>query len=81
MATLDQRGVDAVTQQRGHLLFDRNDITRCLEFQDLLKVRFRSPTETFKEIRDNVKTMEIHLDTADYNSGLSDNLFAPPASK
>ena len=32
-------------------------------------------------LTDNVKTMEIHLDTADYNSGLSDNLFAPPASK
>ena len=25
-------------------------------------------------LTDNVKTMEIHLDTADYNSGLSDNL-------
>jgi hypothetical protein len=32
-------------------------------------------------LSDNVKTMEIHLETADYNSGLSDNLFAPPASK
>ena len=32
-------------------------------------------------LTDNVKTMEIHLETADYNSGLSDNLFAPPASK
>ena len=32
-------------------------------------------------LTDNVKTMEIHLDTADYNSGLSDNLFTPPASK
>ena len=32
-------------------------------------------------LTDNLKTMEIHLDTADYNSGLSDNLFAPPASK
>src|SRR2546428_6558324 len=32
-------------------------------------------------LTDNVKTMEIRLETADYNSGLSDNLFAPPASK
>ncbi len=32
-------------------------------------------------LTDNVKTMEIHLETADYNSGLSDNLFAAPASK
>lgn len=32
-------------------------------------------------LTDNVKTMEIHLETSAYNSGLSDNLFAPPASK
>ncbi|HYR43745.1 MAG TPA: hypothetical protein VER98_12015 [Terriglobia bacterium] len=32
-------------------------------------------------LTDNVKTMEIHLETADYNSGLSDNLFAPPVAK
>ena len=32
-------------------------------------------------LTDNVKTMEIHLETTDYNSGLSDGLFAPPASK
>lgn len=30
---------------------------------------------------DGVKTMEIRAETAAYNSGLSDNLFAPPASK
>ena len=30
---------------------------------------------------DGVKSMEVHLDTAAYNSGLSDNLFAPPPSK
>ena len=30
---------------------------------------------------DGVKNMEIHLDTAAYNSGLSDNLFTPPPSK
>jgi hypothetical protein len=32
-------------------------------------------------LTDGVKTLEIHLDTAAYNSGLSDNLFAPPAPK
>jgi hypothetical protein len=32
-------------------------------------------------LTDGVKTMEIHLDTAAYNSGLSDNLFALPKSK
>jgi hypothetical protein len=32
-------------------------------------------------LTDGVKTMEIHLDTAIYDSGLSDNLFSPPASK
>jgi hypothetical protein len=32
-------------------------------------------------LTDGVKKMEIHLDTAAYNSGLSDNLFAPPPSK
>ena len=32
-------------------------------------------------LTDGVKTMEIHLETAAYNSGLADNLFAPPASK
>jgi hypothetical protein len=32
-------------------------------------------------LTDGVKSMEIHLDTAAYNSGLSDNLFAPTPSK
>src|SRR4029077_8384927 len=32
-------------------------------------------------LTDGLKTMEIHLETADYNPGLSDNLFAAPASK
>ncbi len=40
ITTLDQRGVEAITQQRGQLLFDRHDIQRCLEFQSLLKERF-----------------------------------------
>jgi len=30
-------------------------------------------------LTDGVKTMEIHLDTAAYNSGLADSLFAPPS--
>jgi len=32
-------------------------------------------------LTDGVKTMEIHLETAIYNSGLSDQLFAPPSKK
>lgn len=32
-------------------------------------------------LTDGVKAMEIHLETAAYNSGPSDNLFAPPPSK
>ena len=32
-------------------------------------------------LTDGVKTMEIHLETATYNSGLSEKLFALPASK
>jgi hypothetical protein len=32
-------------------------------------------------LTDGVKTMEIHLETAAYNSGISDNLFAAPPSK
>ena len=32
-------------------------------------------------LTDGVKTMEIHLDTAAYDTGLSDNLFSPPPSK
>ncbi len=32
-------------------------------------------------LTDGVKTMEIHLDTAAYNMGLADDLFAPPKSK
>jgi hypothetical protein len=32
-------------------------------------------------LTDGVKTLELHLEIAAYNSGLSDNLFALPASK
>ena len=37
---LDQRSVDAIAEQRGKVLFDRNDIERCREFQKTLKTRF-----------------------------------------
>jgi len=37
---LDQRSVDAIAEQRGKLLFDRNDIERCQEFQKTLKTKF-----------------------------------------
>jgi hypothetical protein len=30
--------------------------------------------------KDSIKTMEIRAETVNYNSGLSDNLFAPPSS-
>jgi hypothetical protein len=32
-------------------------------------------------LTDGLKTMEIHVDTAAYNSGISDNLFVPSKSK
>jgi hypothetical protein len=37
---LKERGVDEVTEQRGKVLFDRQDIERCFEFQATLKERF-----------------------------------------
>lgn len=37
---LDQRSVDAIAEQRGKLLFDRNDIERCREFLKTLKTKF-----------------------------------------
>ncbi len=37
---LKKRGVDEIIEQRGKVLFDRNDIERCLEFQSTLKQRF-----------------------------------------
>lgn len=37
---LSTKSVDAITEQRGKLLFDRDDIERCREFQKMLKTRF-----------------------------------------
>jgi hypothetical protein len=37
---LSEKGVESIAQQRGKLLFDRQDIERCLEFQQVLKSRF-----------------------------------------
>jgi hypothetical protein len=37
---LDQRGVSAIAEQRGKLLFERQDIERCMEFQRMLRTRF-----------------------------------------
>jgi hypothetical protein len=40
LKVLEQRGVDEIIEQRGKVLFDREDIERCLEFQIALKQRF-----------------------------------------
>ncbi|HKQ48366.1 MAG TPA: hypothetical protein VJZ71_09885 [Phycisphaerae bacterium] len=37
---LDEKGVDSITEQRGKLLFDREDVNRCEQFQQVLKTRF-----------------------------------------
>jgi len=53
---LQDRNLNEVVEQRGKILFDRKDIERCLEFQSVLKERFR------KELRlldpDSVRTVE-----------------------
>ncbi len=41
-ALLEQRSVDAVSAQHGRKLFDRTDIGRALEFQHVLKQRFKN---------------------------------------
>ena len=38
---LDLRGTDVIVEKRGRPLFERNDIERCMEFQSVLKDRFR----------------------------------------
>jgi hypothetical protein len=38
--TLDRRGVEEIVAHRGKVLFDRNDIQRCVDFQATLKQRF-----------------------------------------
>jgi len=37
---LVREGVEEVIEQRGKILYERNDIERCLEFQKILKERF-----------------------------------------
>jgi hypothetical protein len=38
---LEDRNLNEFIEQRGKILFDRKDIERCLEFQSVLKERFR----------------------------------------
>ncbi len=40
LKVLDDRDVDEIVEQRGKILFDRKDVERCLEFQNVLKQRF-----------------------------------------
>ncbi len=40
LKVLDDRDVSEIVEQRGKILFDRKDVERCLEFQDVLKQRF-----------------------------------------
>jgi len=40
LKTLDERGVNELIEQRGKVLFERRDIERCLEFQQVLIERF-----------------------------------------
>jgi hypothetical protein len=37
---LNDRGVDEIADARGRVLFDRNDLERCRQFQRMLKERF-----------------------------------------
>jgi hypothetical protein len=37
---LSKEGVNEVIEQRGKILYELNDIERCLEFQNVLKERF-----------------------------------------
>jgi hypothetical protein len=39
---LSKEGVNEIVEQRGKILYERNDIERCLEFQKVLKERFAS---------------------------------------
>jgi hypothetical protein len=41
ISLLEQRAVGAIAKQRGRLLFDREDLERCQEFQKTLKLRFK----------------------------------------
>lgn len=37
---LTERNVETISDGRGHILFDRHDVERCLEFQLAMKARF-----------------------------------------
>ena len=41
MDALKDKNLNEIIEQRGKVLFDRKDIERCLEFQSILKERFR----------------------------------------
>jgi len=42
LKALDERGVSEFIEQRGKVLFERNEIERCVEFQRVLTARFKS---------------------------------------
>ncbi len=41
LKALEDKNLNEMVEQRGKILFDRKDIERCLEFQSILKERFR----------------------------------------
>jgi hypothetical protein len=41
ITALNDRNLNEIIEQRGKILFDRKDIERCLQFQSVLKERFR----------------------------------------
>jgi hypothetical protein len=45
LKALDERGVSEFIEQRGKILFERNDIERCIEFQRALTERFKRDLE------------------------------------
>jgi hypothetical protein len=52
---LTERGVDSVIDGRGQVLFDRQDVRRCLEFQLAMKERFGKELRRLGAI-DSVRT-------------------------
>jgi len=47
---LQQRSVDAISAQHGRKLFDREDISRAIEFHEVLKGRFQKELETLQVV-------------------------------
>lgn len=43
---LDEKGVDDIAAQHGRVLFDRSDVLRATEFQNMLKARFAKELTT-----------------------------------